>query len=149
MRAVVQRVSQASVRVAGATVGEIGIGLAVLLGVEDGDTEADAKYIAEKLAGLRIFADESDRMNKCVLDVGGSALMISQFTLLGDVRRGKRPSFTSAAPPAEADRLYEYCNTQLRSLGVDVATGVFRADMQVHLINDGPVTILIDSHKLF
>ncbi len=149
MRAVVQRVTHANVEVAGTVVGEIGIGLVVLLGVECSDTPADAEYMAEKVAGLRVFADEDDRMNKSLLDIGGSALMISQFTLLGDVRRGKRPSFTAAAQPQEADRLYEHCNAHLRRLGVPVATGVFRADMQVQLINDGPVTILLDSRKLF
>ncbi len=149
MRAVVQRVTQANVKVAGEVVGEIDLGLVVLLGVEGADTDADAQYLAEKIAGLRIFADAEDRMNLSVLDVGGGVLMISQFTLLGDVRRGKRPSFTAAAVPEEADRLYQLCNQHLRDLGLNVATGVFRADMQVSLINDGPVTILLDSHKLF
>ncbi len=149
MRAVVQRVTQAKVQVAGAVVGEIGVGLVVFLGVESRDTSADAEYIASKVAGLRVFADQDDRMNHCLLDIGGSLLMISQFTLLGDVRRGKRPSFTTAAPPQAADLLYEHCNAQLRNMGIRVATGIFRADMQVQLTNDGPVTILLDSHKLF
>lgn len=149
MRAVVQRVTQANVQVGGKVVGEIGVGLVVLLGIESSDTHADAKYIADKVAGLRVFADREDRMNECLLDISGSVLMISQFTLLGDVRRGLRPSFTAAASPEVADQLYEHCNSQLRNLGVSVATGVFRADMQVQLTNDGPVTILIDSRKLF
>ena len=149
MRAVVQRVSEASVKVDGQCVGSIGTGLVVLLGVDKGDSDQDADYIAEKIAGLRIFPDDQQRMNLSVVDVGGSVLMISQFTLLGDVRRGRRPSFTDAAEPEMADQLYEHCNRQLRLHGVTVATGIFRADMQVQLINDGPVTILLDSRKLF
>ena len=149
MRAVVQRVSEASVVVEGACVGQIGIGLVVLLGVEQGDTVKDAEYIVEKVSGLRVFADHDDRMNLCVQEIGGGVLMISQFTLLGDVRRGRRPSFTDAAEPAVADELYELCNEMLRSRGLNVATGVFRADMQVRLTNDGPVTILLDSRRLF
>ena len=149
MRAVVQRVSEASVSVAEQCVGSIGTGLVVLLGVDKGDSDQDADYIAEKIAGLRIFPDDQQRMNLSVVDVGGSVLMISQFTLLGDVRRGRRPSFTDAAEPEMADQLYEHCNRQLRLHGVTVATGIFRADMQVQLINDGPVTILLDSRKLF
>lgn len=149
MRAVVQRVSEASVKVAGQCVGSIGTGLVVLLGVDKGDSDQDADYIAEKIAGLRVFPDDQQRMNLSVVDVGGSVLMISQFTLLGDVRRGRRPSFTDAADPVMADQLYEHCNRQLRLHGLTVATGIFRADMQVQLINDGPVTILLDSRKLF
>lgn len=149
MRAVVQRVSEAAVEVSGQCVGQIQRGLMVLLGVEKGDAESDADYIAEKIAGLRVFPDEEGRMNRSVLDQGGSVLMVSQFTLLGDVRRGRRPSFTDAAEPIEADRLYEHCNQLLRSMGLTVATGIFRADMQVRLINDGPVTILLDSKKRF
>ncbi len=149
MRAVVQRVSEASVSVAEHCVGSIGTGLVVLLGVEKGDREQDADYIAEKIAGLRVFPDDQQRMNLSVVDVGGSVLMISQFTLLGDVRRGRRPSFTDAADLEMADKLYEHCNHQLRLHGLTVATGVFRADMQLQLINDGPVTILLDSRKLF
>ena len=149
MRAVGQRVSEASVKVAGQCVGSIGTGLVVLLGVQKGDSDQDADYIAEKIAGLRVFPDDQQRMNLSVVDVGGSVLMISQFTLLGDVRRGRRPSFTDAAEPEMADQLYEHCNRQLRLHGVTVATGIFRADMQVQLINDGPVTILLDSRKLF
>ena len=149
MRAVVQRVSEASVKVDGQCVGSIGTGLVVLLGVDKGDSDQDADYIAEKIAGLRVFPDDQQRMNLSVVDVGGSVLMISQFTLLGDVRRGRRPSFTDAAEPEMADQLYEHCNRQLRLHGLTVATGIFRADMQVQLINDGPVTILLDSRKLF
>ncbi len=149
MRAVVQRVTKASVEVAGKTVGRIDTGLVVLLGVDKGDSLHDANYIAEKIVGLRIFPDDQGRMNFSVLDVGGSALMISQFTILGDVRKGRRPSFTDAADPKVADQLYEHCNQLLRQHGLTVATGVFRADMQVHLINNGPVTILLDSRKLF
>jgi len=149
MRAVVQRVAEASVKVAGECVGRIDVGLVVLLGVEKGDSPQDAEYMSEKIAGLRIFADDQDRMNLSVLDIGGSVLMISQFTILGDVRRGRRPSFTDAAEPELADELYEQCNRLLRLRGLTVATGIFRADMQVQLINDGPVTILLDSRKLF
>ena len=149
MRAVVQRVTEASVIVGGESVGRIDTGLVVLLGVEKGDSPEDANYIAEKIAGLRIFSDTQDKMNLSVSDVGGSVLMVSQFTLLGDVRRGRRPSFTGAAELELADRLYEHCNHALRLRGLQVATGIFRADMQVHLINDGPVTILLDSKKLF
>lgn len=149
MRAVVQRVTAASVQVAGQCVGEIGPGLVVFLGVEKKDSQKDGDYIAEKIAGLRIFPDDQDRMNLSIVEVGGSVLMVSQFTLLGDVRRGRRPSFTEAAEPQLADPLYEYCNRLLRAHGLTVATGVFRADMQVQLINDGPVTILLDSRKAF
>ncbi len=149
MRAVVQRVTEASVKVANECVGQIEVGLVVLLGVEKGDAERDADYIADKVAGLRVFADKEERMNLNVKEIGGSVLLISQFTLLGDVRRGRRPSFTDAAEPAAADQLYEYCASKLRLQGVAIATGVFRADMQVQLVNDGPVTILLDSRKLF
>lgn len=149
MRAVIQRVTEASVNVAGECVGRIDAGLVVLLGVEKGDSEQDAEYMSEKIIGLRIFADDQDRMNMSVVDIGGSVLMISQFTLLGDVRKGRRPSFTGAAEPELADKLYQHCNQLLRLQGLTVATGIFRADMQVQLINDGPVTILLDSKKLF
>lgn len=149
MRSVVQRVTEASVSVSGDCVGKIELGLVVLLGVEKGDSEQDADYMAEKIAGLRIFADEQDRMNLNVIDAGGSVLLISQFTLLGDVRKGRRPSFTDAADPELADKLYEHCSQVLRQTGLTVANGIFRADMQVHLINDGPVTILLDSRKRF
>ena len=149
MRAVVQRVTEASVTVEGNTVGSIGSGLMVLLGVEQEDTEKDGAYLAEKLAGLRIFEDEGEKMNLSVQQVGGSILLVSQFTLLGDVRHGKRPSFTQAAPPQEADALYEDLADRLRQKGIPVETGQFQAHMEVSLVNDGPVTILLDSRKVF
>ena len=149
MRAVVQRVTEASVTVEGKTVGSIGSGLMVLLGVEQGDTEKDGAYLAEKLAGLRIFEDEAEKMNLSVQQVGGSILLVSQFTLLGDVRHGKRPSFTQAASPREADVLYEDLADRLRQKGIPVETGQFQAHMEVSLVNDGPVTILLDSRKVF
>ncbi|WP_337476201.1 D-aminoacyl-tRNA deacylase [Acidaminococcus timonensis] len=149
MRAVVQRVTEASVTVEGKTVGSIGSGLMVLLGVEQEDTEKDGAYLAEKLAGLRIFEDDHEKMNLSVQQVGGSILLVSQFTLLGDVRHGKRPSFTQAAPPREADALYEDLADRLRQKGIPVETGQFQAHMEVSLVNDGPVTILLDSRKLF
>ncbi len=149
MRAVVQRVSQASVKVDGQTVGSVDQGLLVLLGVQEGDGEQDAKYLADKIRGLRVFEDDQGRMNLSVADIGGSLLVVSQFTLLGDVRRGKRPSFTSAAEPDIADQWYQFVCRQLAAAGLRVEQGVFRADMKVSLINDGPVTILLDSRKLF
>lgn len=149
MRAVIQRVSQASVVVAGQVVGAIGQGLMVLLGVAQGDAAQDAVYLAEKTAGLRIFEDEDGKMNRSVEDIGGRILVVSQFTLLGDCRKGRRPGFTEAAPPELADRLYGEYVAVLRATGLEVATGVFRAEMQVHLVNDGPVTLLLDSRKTF
>lgn len=149
MRAVVQRVSRAKVTVNECTGGEIGLGLLVLLGIGHGDTEADAVYLAEKIAGLRIFEDSDTKMNRSVHDVGGSVLAVSQFTLYGDVRRGKRPSFDGAAPPVEARRLYEFFVQQLRAAGLRCETGRFQETMQVELVNDGPVTILLDSKKGF
>lgn len=149
MRAVVQRVSRASVKVDGDTTGEIGLGLLVLLGVEQEDTEADADYLAEKIAGLRIFEDDAGNMNLSVEDVGGAVLAVSQFTLFGDVRRGKRPSFDAAARPEHARELYEYFVTRLRNLGLRCETGRFQAMMEVELVNSGPVTILLDSKKGF
>lgn len=149
MRAVVQRVTEASVTVEEKTIGSIGPGLLVLLGVEQGDTEKDGAYLAEKLAGLRIFEDSDDKMNLSVQQAGGSILLVSQFTLLGDVRHGRRPSFTKAAPPKEADALYEDLAEKLRRRGIPVATGQFQAHMEVALVNDGPVTILLDSRKVF
>ena len=149
VRAVVQRVSEASVRVDGEPVGEIGPGLVVLLGVGREDGQTDAEYLADKVLNLRIFPDESGQMNRSVLDVGGGLLVVSQFTLLGDVRRGRRPSYGEAAPPEEADRLYGHFVDQLRPSGLPVATGVFRAMMDVSLVNQGPVTILLDSRKQF
>ncbi len=149
MRAVVQRVSHSSVTVDGKVTGEIGKGLNVLIGVEEGDTEKDADFIAEKVMGLRIFTDENDKMNLSVTDVGGSVLAISQFTLLGDARKGRRPSFAGAADPVTADRLYEYTCGYMRDRGIEVQTGVFQTHMDVSIENDGPVTILLDSRKRF
>lgn len=149
MRAVIQRVSEASVTVDQQTVGAIGQGLMVLLGVAQGDTSQEAKSLADKTAGLRIFEDDAGKMNKSVEEIGGSLLVVSQFTLLGDCRKGRRPGFTDAAPAELADQLYEEYVAALRSRGVNVATGVFRADMQVALVNDGPVTMLLDSRKQF
>ncbi len=149
MRAVVQRVSRAKVTINEWTSGEIGLGLLVLLGVGLVDTEADATYLAEKIAGLRIFEDHDGEMNRSVQDVSGSVLVVSQFTLYGDVRRGKRPSFDSAAPPAEARRLYEFFVERIRVAGLRCETGRFQETMQVELVNDGPVTILLDSGKSF
>ena len=149
MRVVIQRVSEASVTVDQKTVGAIGQGLMVLLGVAQGDTSQEAKALAEKTAGLRIFEDDAGKMNRSVEEIGGSLLVVSQFTLLGDCRKGRRPGFTDAAPPELADQLYEEYVAALRSRGVNVATGVFRAEMQVALVNDGPVTMLLDSRKQF
>jgi D-aminoacyl-tRNA deacylase len=149
VRAVVQRVAEASVRVAGGTVGSIGPGLVVLLGVAVDDREADADSLADKVLNLRVFPDEAGQMNRSVLDVSGGLLVVSQFTLLGDARRGRRPSYIEAAPPEEADRLYRHFVSRLRPSGLEVATGVFRAMMDVALVNQGPVTILLDSRKLF
>ena len=149
MRAVVQRVTRASVTVEGETVGEIGNGLVVLLGIARDDTKLDAAYLAEKIAALRIFDDEAGKMNVSVKDMNGGLLVVSQFTLYGDVRRGLRPSWIDAAAPEVAEPLYEFFVRQMRALISNVATGSFRAMMQVELINDGPVTILLDSKKLF
>lgn len=149
MRCVIQRVSRAKVVVEGEAVGEIGQGYVVLLGVEEGDTEADVRYLADKVAGLRVFEDAEEKMNLSIQDVGGAVLAVSQFTLCGDARHGRRPSFSSAAKPEKAVPLYEgFCET-LRAAGIFVATGVFRAHMEVSLVNDGPVTILLDSKKGF
>lgn len=146
MRAVIQRVSEASVQVDGITVGEISRGLLVLLGVMEGDTEKDAEIMASKIAKLRIFEDENEKMNLSLADVDGSILSVSQFTLCADVKKGNRPSFTPSAKPDEAKRLYEYFNKCLIKEGVmKVATGIFAADMKVNLINDGPVTIIFDT----
>jgi D-tyrosyl-tRNA(Tyr) deacylase len=149
LRAVVQRVKRSHVDVAGQTVGEIERGLMVLLGVSEGDQATDAQYLANKIAGLRIFDDADGKMNLNVSDVSGEILVISQFTLLGDARRGNRPSFIGAASPSVAQELYQQFCSQLMQRGIVVATGIFQADMQVHLINDGPVTILLDSRKSF
>jgi D-aminoacyl-tRNA deacylase len=149
MRAVVQRVARARVTVAGRVAGEIGTGLVLLLGVAQGDDEAAADYLVEKTLGLRIFEDDAGKMNRSVVDVGGAVLAVSQFTLYGDVRRGKRPSFDGAARPERAKELYEYFVAQLRAAGMRCETGVFQAMMDVELVNAGPVTILIDSEKIF
>ena len=149
MRAVIQRVSEASVVVDHQSVGTIRQGLLVLLGVAQGDTSLDVDYLADKTTGLRIFEDDAGKMNLSVAEIGGSILVVSQFTLLGDCRKGRRPGFTAAAPPELADTLYEEYVTSLRNRGTTVATGVFRADMQVALVNDGPVTIMLDSRKQF
>ena len=149
MRAVVQRVTRASVKVSGEITGAIGLGLLVLLGVGQEDAEADADYLAEKIAGLRIFEDDGGKMNLSVIDVGGAVLAVSQFTLFGDVRRGKRPSFDAAARPEHARELYEYFVERVRSLGLRCETGRFQAMMDVELVNSGPVTILLDSRKAF
>jgi D-aminoacyl-tRNA deacylase len=145
MRTVIQRVKEARVEVDGAVTGAIGTGLLVLLGVARDDSEKDAVFLAEKTVGLRIFPDDEGRMNRSVVEAGGGILVVSQFTLYGDVRRGRRPSFDEAAPPELANRLYEYYVGLLRAKGVRVETGVFQAMMSVHLVNDGPVTILCDS----
>jgi D-aminoacyl-tRNA deacylase len=149
MRAVVQRVSRAKVTVADEVAGEIGTGLLVLLGVGEKDAQADADYCAQKICGLRIFEDADGKMNRSVGDVRGSILAVSQFTLYGDVRRGKRPSFDSAAKPDQARKLYEYFVERVRAAGLRCETGQFQEMMQVELVNDGPVTILIDSEKQF
>lgn len=149
MRAVVQRVTEAKVTVENKVVGEIEKGMAVLLGVEEGDGEKDADYLADKIAGLRIFDDEAGVMNLSALDIGGEILSISQFTLLADARKGKRPSYSKAARPEEARNLYESFNKRLEEKGLKVETGIFQAEMLVEIHNDGPVTILLDSKKLF
>ena len=149
MRAVVQRVSRCRVLVAGNVAGEIGPGLLVLLGVGKDDNEAAADYLAEKILGLRIFEDDQQKMNLSVQDKRGDVLVVSQFTLYGDVRRGKRPSFDTAARPEEAKRLYEYFVGKIRAAGLRCATGVFQAMMDVELVNQGPVTVLLDSEKAF
>ena len=149
MRAVIQRVTRAKVTVNGETTGEIGNGLLVLLGVATGDTDADADYLAEKIVGLRIFEDPDGKMNLSVADTAGALLVVSQFTLYGDVRRGKRPSFDAAAPPKQARQLYEYFVEKIRGAGLTCETGRFQEMMQVELVNEGPVTILLDSTKVF
>lgn len=149
MRCVIQRVTHASVTVEGELVSEIGNGFLVLVGAEDGDGESDVRYCADKIAGLRVFEDAQDKMNLSVADAGGSVLLVSQFTLLGDARHGRRPSFIAAARPEEAEPLLETMKAMLEEKGLHVETGRFRAHMDVELVNDGPVTILIDSRKVF
>jgi D-aminoacyl-tRNA deacylase len=149
MRAVVQRVTRASVTVNGEFTGKIAEGLLVLLGVAQEDAESDADYLAAKIVGLRIFEDDEGKMNRSVADIGGAVLAVSQFTLFGDVRRGKRPSFDAAARPERAQELYEYFVARIRALGLRCETGRFQAIMKVELVNQGPVTILLDSRKLF
>ena len=149
MRAVLQRVTRAAVRVEGETVGEIGPGLVVLLGIARDDTEEDARYLVEKTAALRVFDDEEGHMNRSVVDACGGLLVVSQFTLYGDVRRGRRPSWIDAAPPDLAEPLYEFFVAEARRGVAHVATGSFRRMMEVELVGDGPVTILLDSRKLF
>lgn len=149
MRAVVQRVNEARVEVEAMTTGCINRGFVILLGVGRDDTEKDADYLAEKITNLRIFDDDLGKMNLSILDVKGEMLVVSQFTLYGDVRRGRRPSYSDAAEPETANKLYEYFVDQVRAFGLKAETGVFQAMMQVSLINDGPVTILLDSKKLF
>ena len=149
MRAVLQRVSRASVEVDGQVVGRIGAGWLVLLGVAKGDNDPDAERLAAKIAGLRAFEDEAGKMNRDVAEVSGSVLVVSQFTLLGDCRAGRRPSFVDAADPAEAERLYLRFVAEIRARNLPVETGTFRADMKVELLNDGPVTLLLDSRKAF
>jgi len=149
VRAVVQRVTSASVRAGGRLTGSIGRGLLVLLGVGSQDDETDVEYVAGRISGLRVFADDAGKMNRDVGEAGGAVLLVSQFTLYGDVRGGRRPSFIDAAPPELARALYEGVAAALRARGLGVETGEFRAHMDVALVNDGPVTILIDSKKLF
>lgn len=145
MKAVVQRVSEAGVTVEGEVVGQIGPGLAVLLGVADGDTEADARWMADKLVGLRVFEDDAGKMNRSLADTGGAMLLVSQFTLLGDCRKGKRPSFVGAARPEVAEPLYERLVELVKGQGVAVATGRFRTEMRVRIVNEGPVTLMVES----
>ena len=149
MRAVIQRVSRARVRVDGQTTGEIGQGLLILLGVGQGDSSKEADYLLEKIINLRIFEDSGGKMNLSLLETGGQLMVISQFTLYADCRKGRRPSFTDAAPPEEAQKLYDYFVGAARNRGLQVATGIFQALMEVELINFGPVTILLDSSKIF
>ena len=149
MRAVVQRVKRASVTVDGEVISSIGEGLLVLLGVAAGDDEKDAEYLAEKVANLRIFRDDADKMNRSVLDAGGAVIAVSQFTLMGDARKGRRPSFIDACEPERANALYEHFCAKVREAGLACGTGKFQAMMDVELVNDGPVTILLDSKRLF
>lgn len=149
MRAVIQRVEKASVSVEGEIRGQVGAGFLVLIGVEEGDGDADFKYIADKVPNLRVFEDDQGKMNRSLMDVGGELLAVSQFTLLGDARGGRRPSFIAAARPETADPMYERLVAEWRARGIRVETGVFGAHMKVALVNDGPVTILLDSRRRF
>jgi D-tyrosyl-tRNA(Tyr) deacylase len=149
MRAVVQRVTRASVTVAAEVVGEIAQGFLVLLGVAEGDTTSDAVSLAAKIVGLRVFEDDNDKMNRALADIAGSMLVVSQFTLLGDCRKGRRPSFVQAADPETADALYQKFVAEVQRLGIPVETGRFRQSMDIELVNDGPVTLLLDSRKAF
>jgi len=149
MRAIVQRVKSANVQIDGQLVAEIESGLLIFLGISIDDQQSDIDYLIRKIANLRIFRDDDLRMNKSLLDVGGQALVVSQFTLYGDCRKGRRPNFSQAAKPEKAHQLYQVFVDQLLQLGVDVKTGVFQATMEVELTNDGPITILLDSKKLF
>lgn len=149
MRAVIQRVSRARVQVDGQTTGEIGQGLLILLGVAQGDTPREADYLLDKIINLRIFEDAGGKMNLSLLETGGQLMVLSQFTLYADCRKGRRPSFTDAAPPGEAQKLYDYFVDAARKRGLQVATGIFQALMEVELVNFGPVTILLDSSKVF
>ena len=149
MRAVIQRVEKASVSVEGEIRGQVGAGFLVLIGVEEGDGDADFKYIADKVPNLRVFEDDQGKMNRSLMDVGGEVLAVSQFTLLGDARGGRRPSFIAAARPETADPMYERLVAEWRARGIRVETGVFGAHMKVALVNDGPVTILLDSRRRF
>ena len=145
MRAVVQRVSASRVQVGDETVGQIGAGLLVLLGISRSDKETDADYLSDKMVHLRIFEDDNGKMNRSLIETGGAVMVVSQFTLLGDCRKGRRPSFVDAAPPERAERLYEHFVNQLRLKGISVATGQFQAKMAVSLVNDGPVTLILES----
>ena len=149
MRCVIQRVTQGRVTVGGKTAGEIKTGFVVLVGVAEGDSEQDVSYCAGKIAGLRVFEDEQEKMNLSLSDVGGDVLLVSQFTLLGDARHGRRPSFSDAARPQEAETLFLRLKQALEQAGLRVETGIFRTHMEVSLVNDGPVTILLDSRKGF
>jgi len=149
VKALLQRVSRASVTVDGEEVGRIGRGLVVLLGVANGDTEKDAQYLMAKIVNLRIFTDAQDKFNLSALDIGGELLLVSQFTLLADTRKGRRPSFDGAAPPALAEKLFNYCVGLARESGLNVATGRFQQHMQVEIHNDGPVTVMLDSREKF
>ena len=149
MRAVVQRASRASVRIEGSTMAKIGQGLVVLLGIRNGDTATDIKWLTEKIINLRIFDDPAGKMNMSIADIGGEMLIVSQFTLYGDCRKGRRPGFSAAAPPEIAEPLYNQFIDEIKNRGVRTVTGIFQAAMQVELVNDGPVTLLLDTEKAF